>query len=102
MSRFGLISPVNLAGSLGCVVGSVIVEGTQEVLGGDIKPDPNAMRTLLLSMEGSIHGRIPEILGADEAERVDTIARFLDGTTDAEMNEILTLVALAAARRAAP
>ena len=99
MSRFGLISPVNLASSLACVVGSVLVEGTQEVLGDDIKPNTNAMRTLLLSMEGSIHGRIPEILGADEAERVETVARFLDGTTDEEINEILGLVVLVAARR---
>lgn len=101
MTRFGLISPVNLAASLGCAVGSIVVEGTQDALGDDIKPNPNAMRSLLLSMEGSIHGRIPEILGADEAERVDTVARFLNGTTDAEVNEILGLVVLAVARRSA-
>lgn len=99
MPRLGLISPVNLAATLGCAVGSVLVDGTQDVLGEDIKPNPGAMRQLLLSMEGSIHGRIPEILGADETERVETVTRFLNGTTDDEINEILGLVALAVVKR---
>ena len=57
------------------------------------------MRSLLLSMEGAVHGRIPDILGDDETERVDTMIRFLDGTTEAEMNELMGLLTLAIARR---
>ena len=66
-----------------------------------IKPNPGSMRSLLLSMEGSVHGRIPDILGDDEAERVDTMVRFLDGTTESEMNELMGLLQLAIARRCA-
>src|SRR4051812_986824 len=89
MIRLPLKSPVNFVASLGCSAGSVAVDGVQTLTGNDIQPDPGSMRTVLLSMEGAVHGRIPDILGDDEAERVDTIARFLSGTNEAEINELL-------------
>ena len=92
---------LNLVSSVACAAGSVVVSGTQTVTGDDIKPNPGSMRSLLLSMEGSVHGRIPDILGGDETERVDTMVRFLDGTTEAEMNELMGLLQLAIARRCA-
>ena len=95
MSRLPLKAPVNFAASLGCSVGSIAVDGVQSLLGNDIQPDPGSMRTMLLSMEGAVHGRIPDILGDDEAERVDTIARFLSGTNEAEINELLGYIQLA-------
>jgi hypothetical protein len=95
MGRLRIMTPVNLAASLACSTGAAVTDGTQTVLGDDIKPRPGSMRSLLLSMEGSVHGRIPDILGGDETERVDTIARFLQGTTERELNELLGLVQLA-------
>jgi hypothetical protein len=94
-------SGLNLVSSVACSAGSVVVSGMQTVTGEDIKPDPGSMRSLLLAMEGSVHGRISDILGDDETERVDTMARFLDGTTEAEMNELMGLLQLAIARRTA-
>lgn len=92
-------SGMNLVSSVAFSAGSVVVSGAQTVCGEDLKPEPGAMRSILLSMDGSIHGRIPAILGHDEAERVDTIARFLDNTTEAEMNELMTLLQLAITKR---
>lgn len=89
------MSPINFAASLACAGGSVVVDGAQAVLGDDIKPNPGSMRTLLLSMEGSIHGRIKEILGDDEQERVDTIVQFLQGASEQDLNELLGLVQIA-------
>src|SRR2546421_2402730 len=95
MSLLPLKAPVNFAASLGCSVGSIAVDGVQTLIGNDIQPDPGSMRTMLLSMEGAIHGRIPDILGDDEGERVATIARFLSGTNEAEINELLGYIQLA-------
>jgi hypothetical protein len=95
MSLLPLKAPVNFAASLGCSAGSVAVDGVQSLLGNDIKPAPASMRTMLFSMEGAIHGRISDILGDDEAERVATIARFLSGTNEAEINELLGYIQLA-------
>jgi hypothetical protein len=94
-------SGINIVSSVACSAGSVVASGAQTVSGQDIKPDPGSMRALLLAMEGSVHGRIPEILGDDEGERVETMCRFLDGTSEAEMNELMGLLQLAIARRTA-
>ena len=85
------MKPVNVVASVAMSAGTVVVEGVHTALDGDVKPSPGPMRELLLAMEGSIHGRIPDILGADEEERVATIVRFLEGTKDEDLNEILRL-----------
>src|SRR5262245_60129711 len=95
MPRLRLMTPVNFAASLACSAGAVVVDGTQTALGDDVQPRPGSMRSLLLSMDGSIHGRIPEILGRDQTERVDTIAHFLKGTSEQDLSELLGLVQLA-------
>ena len=45
-------------------------------------PRPQQFRRLLLTFEDSIQGRIPDILGDDEEERVDTLVRLLRGTSE--------------------
>jgi len=95
MGALRLATPLNLAASIACSTGAVVAEGTQTIIGEDIKPRPGSMRSLLLAMEGSVHGRIRDILGSDEAERVETIVRFLEGATDEEMSELLGLVQIA-------
>ena len=86
MSRLRFVTPVNLVASLACSTGAVVAEGTQTIIGDDIQPRPGSMRSLLLSMEGSVHGRIGDILGSDEAERVETIVRFLEGASEDELS----------------
>lgn len=54
-------SGINLVSSVAFSAGSVVVSGAQTVSGQDIRPEPGSMRSMLLSMEGSIHGRIPAI-----------------------------------------
>jgi hypothetical protein len=51
--------------------------------------EPRQLRRLLLSFDGSIQGRIPEILGRTEDERVDTLVRLLRGTSEEDMNVLL-------------
>ena len=91
------MSPINFAASLACSTGSVVVDGAQTVLGDDIKPNPSSMRSLLLSMEGSVHGRIRMILGDDEQEQVATMVRFLRGADQEELNALMGLVQVAIA-----
>jgi hypothetical protein len=98
MSRFGIMKPVNAVASVAMSVGAHVVEGAQDVLGGDVKPAPRPMRELLLAMEGSVHGRIPDILGDSEEERIATILRFLTGASEEDMNEILRLTMIAIER----
>ena len=95
MSRLRIVTPVNLVASLACSTGAVLADGTQTFIGDDIQPRPGSMRSLLLSMEGSVHGRISQILGSDEAERVETIVRFLKGADEEELSELLGLVQIA-------
>ena len=95
MRRLPFTAPVNLVASLACSTGAVVSDGTQTIIGDDIKPRPGAMRSLLLSMEGSVHGRIRDILGSDEIERVETIVRFLEGASEEELSELLGLVHIA-------
>jgi hypothetical protein len=50
---------------------------------------PRQIRRLLLSFEDSIHGNIPEILGEDEEERVDTLVRLLRGTSEKDLSTLI-------------
>jgi hypothetical protein len=92
------MKPVNLVASVAMSAGAVVVDGVQTALDGEIKPHPARMRELLLTMEGSVHGRIPDILGNDEEQRIDTILRFLTGASEEDMNEILRLTMIAIGR----
>jgi len=47
---------------------------------------PRQFRRLLLTFEDSIQGHIPEILGDDEEERVDTLVRLLRGTSEEDLS----------------
>jgi hypothetical protein len=50
---------------------------------------PHQFRRLLLTFEETIQGQIPEILGDDETERVDTLVRLLRGTSEEDLNALL-------------
>lgn len=59
---------------------------------------PRQFRRLLLSFEDSIQGQIPEILGDDEEERVDTLVRLLRGTSEEDLNTMLESLQIALRR----
>jgi hypothetical protein len=61
---------------------------------------PRSLRRLLLHFDDSIQGRIPEILGDDREERVQTLVRLLDATTTQDMDELLEALQEALARLA--
>ncbi|HEV7689095.1 MAG TPA: hypothetical protein VGQ80_21130 [Acidimicrobiia bacterium] len=50
---------------------------------------PRQFRRLLLTFEESIQGKIPEILGDDEEERVDTLVRLLRGTSEEDLSTLI-------------
>jgi len=62
----------------------------------DIPPRP--LRRVLLTFRSSIQGRIPEILGDDEEERIETLVALLDGTSEEELNMLLAAAAEALSR----
>jgi len=47
------------------------------------------LREVLLAFRSSIQGRIPEILGDDEEERIETLVVLLDGTSEDDLNVLL-------------
>lgn len=57
----------------------------------DIPPRP--LRQALLTFRSSIQGRIPEILGDDEEERIETLVALLDGTSEEELSVLLAAAA---------
>ena len=66
------------------------------VAGDDIiEIRPRAFRSLLLTFDDSIQGNIPAILGDDEDERVDTLVRLLRGTSEKDLQQLLTALQLA-------
>jgi hypothetical protein len=56
------------------------------------------LRRALLTFRSSIQGRIPEILGDDEEERIETLVVLLDGTSEEELNMLLTAASEALSR----
>ena len=87
--------------SLTEATGEMVVDATSIVIPGDyISIPPRTLRRLLLHFEDSIQGRIPEILGDDREERVQTLVRLLDGTTTRDMDELLEAMQEALARLA--
>jgi hypothetical protein len=51
---------------------------------------PRALRQALLVLQSSVHGRIPEILGDDPEERVETLVALLEGTSEDDLNTLLS------------
>lgn len=51
---------------------------------------PRALRQALLVFQSSVHGRIPEILGDDPEERVETLVALLEGTSEDDLNTLLS------------
>jgi hypothetical protein len=51
---------------------------------------PRALRQALLVFQSSVHGRIPEILGDDPEERVETLVALLEGTSEDDLNMLLS------------
>lgn len=50
---------------------------------------PRQLRRLLLTFDHSIQGRIPDILGDDQDERVETLVRLLRGTSEADLSRLI-------------
>jgi hypothetical protein len=50
---------------------------------------PRALREALLVFQSSVQGRIPEILGDDSEERVETLVALLEGTSEDDLNTLL-------------
>jgi hypothetical protein len=68
----------------------VMVDAGRLVGGDDLfELRPRQIRRLLLTFEDSIQGRIPEILGDDEEERVETLMHLLRGTSDEDLAMLL-------------
>ncbi|MGH8997825.1 MAG: hypothetical protein ACRDY7_00350 [Acidimicrobiia bacterium] len=87
------------ATSIAAASTEVMVSSAQTVFGDDVVDiRPRNVRSLLLTLEDSIHGRIPEILGDDEEERVETLARLLKGTSEEDMSGLIRALQLALIR----
>ena len=62
----------------------------------DIPPRP--LRQALLALRPSMQGRIPEILGDDEEERIETLMALLDGSSEDDLNALLAAAVEALSR----
>ena len=68
----------------------IAIDAGRAVLGDDlIHISPRQFRRLLLTFEDAIQGRIPEILGDDEKERVETLVRLLRGTSEKDLTILI-------------
>jgi hypothetical protein len=85
--------------SLGFLGAELAVDASR-VVGLDDLVDirPRQFRRLLLTFDESIQGRIPEILGDDEEERVDTLVRLLQGTSEADLTALIGSLQVALGR----
>ena len=63
-----------------------------------IELPPPAIRQLLFVFRSSIHGRIPEILGEDEEERVETLVALLQGSSEEDLTTLLDAAQVALTR----
>lgn len=73
------------------LAGAELAVETGRLVGADdlFDIEPRQFRRLLLTFEETIQGQIPEILGDDEQERVDTLVRLLRGTSEEDLNTLL-------------
>jgi hypothetical protein len=90
---------LRLVTSLALSGAEVAVDAGRVVLGDDfVDIRPRQFRRILLTFEDSIQGRIPEILGDDEEERVETLVRLLRGTSEKELTLLISDLQLALTR----
>jgi hypothetical protein len=81
---------MRFASSLALTTTELVADSAKAVFGDDlIEIRPRQFRRLLLTFEDSIHGQIPEILGDDEAERIDTLVSLLRGTSQQDMTKLI-------------
>ena len=81
---------MRFASSLALATTELLVDSARVIGGDDIAEiRPRQFRSLLLTFEDSIHGQIPEILGDDEAERVDTLVSLLRGTSQHDLTKLI-------------
>ena len=81
---------MRLLSSLTLATGEIVADSARVILGDDaIEIRPRQFRRLLLSFEDSIRGKIPEILGDDEEERIDTLVSLLRGTSQQDMTDLI-------------
>ena len=72
--------------------------GLTVVPAGIVDIPPRPLRRALLTFRSSIQGRIPQILGDDEEQRIETLVALLDGTSEEELNVLLAAAAEALSR----
>jgi hypothetical protein len=82
------------------LAGAELAVDVGRVVGADdlFDVEPHQFRRLLLTFEETIQGQIPEILGDDEEERVDTLVRLLRGTSEEDINTLLVSLQVALRR----
>jgi hypothetical protein len=80
--------------------GQAVVDlvGLTVVTPGIVDIPPRPLRRVLIAFQSSIQGRIPEILGDDDEERIETLVALLDGTSEDDLN-VLLAAAFEALRR---
>lgn len=94
-----MITPFRAAMDLALGVGSTVTRSSQTVLGDDaVCLSPEELRNLMLTFESSIRGRLLHIFGDNEAERVDTLVRLLQGSTSEDLNELARITQQAVVR----
>jgi hypothetical protein len=73
------------------VLGAEVTVDAGRLIGADDLFDirPRQFRRLLLTLDDSIQGRIPQILGDDEEERVETLVRLLRGTSEKDLSVLI-------------
>ena len=81
---------IRLGSSLALTAGELVFDSARVIWGDDVVDiRPRQFRRLLLTFQDSIHGRIPEILGDDESERVDTLVSLLRGTSERDLSKLI-------------
>lgn len=91
LSRFA--SPFLLFGA------DMAVESLDYFTGERPELRPGDMRRLVLTFANSIQGKLPELLGDDDAERVATLKTVLHGTSDDDLIELMSLLQSVLAER---
>ena len=80
---------------IGTVFGELVGQAAVDLIelavapAGIVEIPPRSVRQLLFTFRWSIQGRIPEILGENKKERIETLVVLLDGTSEDELNTIL-------------
>ena len=84
---------LRFASSLALLTAEAVADSAR-ILGGESLVDlpPSQIRSLLLTFEKSIQGQIPDILGRDHDERVDTAVRLLRGSDEEDLNELIGIL----------